>query len=72
MRPSIGCRRCALLVIAGSRDRIVPPEQSQRLFDAAREPKTLEIIDGADHNDETLLAGPQMIGAIVSFLERLA
>jgi hypothetical protein len=49
----------------------VPPEQSRGVFEAAGEPKTLDIIDGADHNDEALLAGRQMIGAIVTFLQRI-
>jgi uncharacterized protein len=60
--------RCPLLVIAGDRDTIVPFSQSQRLFDAALEPKTLAVIKGADHNDEALLAGREMIGAIERFL----
>jgi fermentation-respiration switch protein FrsA (DUF1100 family) len=63
--------RCPLLVIAGDRDGIVPLEQSQRLYDAASSPKTLVIVEGADHNDEELLAGDQMIGAIVRFLEQI-
>jgi fermentation-respiration switch protein FrsA (DUF1100 family) len=63
--------RCPLLVIAGSRDSIVPFEQSRRFYDAASSPKTLEIIDGADHNDEELFAGDQMIRAIVRFLRQV-
>jgi uncharacterized protein len=63
--------RCPLLVIAGNRDGIVPLEQSQRLYDAASSPKTLVIVEGADHNDDELLAGEQMIRAIVSFLQRV-
>jgi fermentation-respiration switch protein FrsA (DUF1100 family) len=63
--------RSPLLVIAGSRDRIVPLEQSRRLFDAATGPRALEIIAGADHNDEALLNGPQMVGAIVAFVRQL-
>jgi fermentation-respiration switch protein FrsA (DUF1100 family) len=57
-------------VIAGSEDRIVPLAQSRRIFDAAGEPKTLEIIEGADHNDEALFSGQQMVAAIVTFLHR--
>jgi fermentation-respiration switch protein FrsA (DUF1100 family) len=62
--------RSPLLVIAGSEDRIVPLAQSRRIFDAAGEPKTLEIIEGADHNDEALFSGQQMVAAIVTFLHR--
>jgi fermentation-respiration switch protein FrsA (DUF1100 family) len=60
-----------LLVIAGGRDRIVPLEHSRRLYDAAAAPKTLLVIPGADHNDDELLAGDQMIQAIVRFLQPL-
>ena len=63
--------RVPLLVIAGANDRIVPIEHSRRLYDAANEPKTLVVIPGADHNDYELLAGDEMIQAIVRFLEPL-
>jgi fermentation-respiration switch protein FrsA (DUF1100 family) len=60
-----------LLVIAGANDTIVPTSQSRRLFEAALEPKRLVIIEGADHNDEALAAGPQLIGAVLDFVHRL-
>jgi fermentation-respiration switch protein FrsA (DUF1100 family) len=60
-----------LLVIAGSRDSIVPASQSRKLYEAAREPKTLVIIDGADHNDAALFSGAAMMESIATFLERL-
>lgn len=58
-----------VLVIAGSNDSIVPLEQSRNVYEAASEPKTLVLIEGADHNDPSLLDGAQMIGALVRFLE---
>ncbi|HEY6359475.1 MAG TPA: protein-L-isoaspartate(D-aspartate) O-methyltransferase [Vicinamibacterales bacterium] len=61
-----------LLVIAGDRDRIVPIEQSRRLFDAALDPKELVVIAGADHNDHALLAGDEMVEAIVRFIDQHA
>jgi fermentation-respiration switch protein FrsA (DUF1100 family) len=57
-----------LLVIAGSNDTIIPVGQSRRLFDAAREPKRLVIVEGADHNDESVSAGPEVVAAVTSFL----
>lgn len=65
---TIGEITIPLLVIAGSDDRIVPPENSRRLFEAASDPKQLVVIDGAGHNDLALLAGEEMIGEIVTFL----
>jgi len=64
--------RAPLLVIAGERDRIVPIEYSRRLYEAAGAPKTLLLLPGADHNDDELLAGDEMIQAIVRFLQPLA
>jgi fermentation-respiration switch protein FrsA (DUF1100 family) len=60
-----------LLVIAGERDTIIPVEQSRRLYEAARDPKALFVLPDADHNDFELLAGDQMIRAIVEFLRQL-
>ena len=57
-----------LLVIAGSNDTVIPVGQSRRLFDAAREPKRLVIVEGADHNDESVSAGPDVVAAVASFL----
>lgn len=62
--------RCPVLVIAGDRDRIVPLAYSRRLYDAAQGPKALTVIRGADHNDNELLAGGQMIEAMIEFLNR--
>jgi uncharacterized protein len=64
--------RCPLLVIAGGRDRIVPATQSRRLYDAANEPKTLLILPDADHNDDELLNGTEMIDGIERFLRTVA
>jgi hypothetical protein len=63
--------RAPLLVIAGGHDRIVPVENSRRLYDAAVAPKTLLVLPDADHNDYELLAGDEMIGAIVGLLRSL-
>jgi fermentation-respiration switch protein FrsA (DUF1100 family) len=64
--------RVPLLVIVGGHDRIVPIENSRRLYDAAVAPKTLLVLPDADHNDYELLAGDQMIQAIVDFLQPFA
>jgi fermentation-respiration switch protein FrsA (DUF1100 family) len=65
----IGDVEVPVLVVAGSADRTVPPDQSQRLFDAAREPKRLFILDGADHNDVDLSSGQQVMHEVVAFIE---
>jgi uncharacterized protein len=65
----IGNIRCPLLVIAGDRDSVIPVEQSRRLFEAAREPKRLVIVERADHNDYDLLAGERLVEAVTDFLK---
>lgn len=57
-----------VLVVAGSADSIVPLDQSREVFDAARGPKRLVVIEGADHNDYPLTSGPEMVRGVVSFL----
>ena len=63
---------CPVLVIAGDQDRIIPVDQSRRLYDATPSAKELVILVGADHNDIELLAGDHMIAAIMRFLRQLA
>jgi fermentation-respiration switch protein FrsA (DUF1100 family) len=63
--------RVPLLVIAGGHDRIVPIENSRRLYDAALAPKTLLVLPDTDHNDFELLAGEEMVRTIVRFLQPL-
>lgn len=46
-----------LLLLHGDRDEIVPYAQGQRLFEAAKEPKTLYTITGAGHNDTYQIGG---------------
>lgn len=60
-----------ILVVAGERDRIVPPIQSRRLYEAASEPKRLVVIEGADHNDHALATGEPLVSETISFLRAL-
>lgn len=65
----IGSLDCPVLVIAGTNDSIVPADQSERLFEAAGSSrKKLLMIDGADHNDYEMLAGPELIDTTVDFI----
>jgi fermentation-respiration switch protein FrsA (DUF1100 family) len=38
-----------ILIVHGSSDEVVPLEHARRLYEAAPEPKRLEIVEGADH-----------------------
>jgi fermentation-respiration switch protein FrsA (DUF1100 family) len=59
-------------VIAGDRDGIIPLAQSRAIFDAAREPKSWTVIEGADHNDAELVHGPPVIDAVLRASEASA
>jgi dipeptidyl aminopeptidase/acylaminoacyl peptidase len=55
-----------LFVISGSKDDRAWPEDSRRLFDAAREPKELWMVEGAGHED--LFCQPGYREKVVGFL----
>jgi pimeloyl-ACP methyl ester carboxylesterase len=58
-------------VVYGSRDSIVPPEQSRAVAAvAAGETRVVEIA-GADHNDLALLEGEKLIEAVIELAERV-
>jgi uncharacterized protein len=59
---------CPVLVIAGDRDSIIPIEQSRRLYAVIGTEKRLVVIPGADHNDEALFDGPELIQALLDFV----
>jgi uncharacterized protein len=62
--------KVATTVVYGSRDSIVPPEQSRAVAAvSAGETRVVEIA-GADHNDPALLDGEQLIEAVVELAER--
>ncbi len=69
---TIGTLDVPVLVIAGSRDTIIPFAQSQELYEAARGPKSFVTIEGADHNDPELTHGPLLIEEITTFLNGVA
>jgi uncharacterized protein len=52
-------------VVYGTKDSIVPAEESRRSVAAARGPIRLVAVEGADHNDRALLNGQALMQAIV-------
>lgn len=40
-----------VLIVHGTEDSIVPVEHGRRLFEAARQPKELRVLDGSGHHD---------------------
>lgn len=49
---------CPVLVIHGDRDALIPFSEGLALFKAANEPKELFVVEGAGHNDVSMVAGP--------------
>jgi len=64
--------RAPTTVVYGSRDTVVPPEQSRAVAEAAPRLVRLVRVDGADHNDQVLLDGDPLVRAVVEQAERIA
>ena len=61
-----------ITVVYGTRDAIVPPEQS-RAVAASRIPAAqLIAVEGADHNDPALVHGPAVVEAVVAAADAVA
>lgn len=60
--------KVATVVIYGTADSVVPPDQSRAVADAAAGPVTVIEVAGADHNDPVLVTGPRVVGAVVALV----
>ena len=58
-----------LLIVSGSRDDLVSPDMTHRLFAAAREPKRLWLIEGAGHGHYAQAAGADYDRTLRAFLD---
>jgi fermentation-respiration switch protein FrsA (DUF1100 family) len=59
-----------LLLIAPREDSLINHTQSLRLYSAAREPKELYLVPGAEHAAAYTVAGIEYERRVLSFLER--
>jgi len=57
-----------LLVVGGDQDYTVPLELTQRLFEAAKQPKQLYVVQGATHNDLARVGGKPFLDRIIGHL----
>jgi fermentation-respiration switch protein FrsA (DUF1100 family) len=64
--------RVPTVVVYGTADSIIPPEQSRQVAARAAGPVTAVAIEGADHNDPILVQGRPFIDAIAGLAERIA
>lgn len=67
----IGQVRVPTVVVYGSADTIVPPEQSKAVAAAAGGPVRVVPVVGADHNDAALLEGNVLIAAVLELARSL-
>jgi fermentation-respiration switch protein FrsA (DUF1100 family) len=61
--------RFPILVIHGDRDRTIPFEQGQALFDQLAEPKDFHCVAGAGHIDIHMLDSSSYMRRILKFVE---
>jgi fermentation-respiration switch protein FrsA (DUF1100 family) len=59
-----------LLIMQGKRDRIVPWKMGQRLFDAAKDPKELWLIDDSDHMEVWFTHSQEAQDRLSGFFDR--
>jgi fermentation-respiration switch protein FrsA (DUF1100 family) len=60
-----------LLVIHGDRDHVIPLELGKAVYDAARPPKELYVVRGADHNDLYAIGGQAYFERLKQFVGKV-
>ncbi len=61
--------RAPVLIIHGTEDMVIPFEMGQKLFEAARQPKTLMRIEGAGHDDPYVVGGEAYFNRLRTFVQ---
>lgn len=64
----IGAIRMPILLMHGTRDWTVPCNMTRRLFAAASEPKTMFMIEGGSHLDNSIIGGQLYLDAVREFI----
>src|SRR5262244_3475627 len=59
--------KCPALIAHGTKDPVIPVDQGRKLYESARDPKRLVIVEGGDH---FLFgsAGEKFVGGVVDFI----
>ncbi len=63
----IGQVRCPILFIHGQKDSLIPFWHSEKLYEQAKEPKTLYLVENAGHNDISQVGGKNYYESIQKF-----
>lgn len=67
----IGEVRCPVFVIHGDHDELIPLREGTLLYEAAAEPKQLWVVPHADHNDVSMIAGPEYGERLREWVDRI-
>ncbi len=67
---AVGKIGCPILIIHGSADEFVPLEDAHYLYEKAKEPKRLEIIEGASHGFDESKHLEQVISLTLDWLKQ--
>ena len=59
-----------ILLIHGCEDTAIPADHTRRLYEAAREPKELWLVEGAEHCGSYFIDRPAYCSRVASFFER--
>lgn len=62
--------KCPILILHGTDDTRVPFEDARELFNHAKEPKQLELIDGADHHFSNPRHRQELVEAVTEWLAK--
>ncbi|MGH9787906.1 MAG: alpha/beta hydrolase [Candidatus Acidiferrales bacterium] len=68
---AVAARAFPVLLICGTADRAIPPQHSQRLYQAATGPKELWLVPGAEHSAALGEAPEEFERRVVSFLRAI-
>jgi hypothetical protein len=69
---ALGRVRAPVLVVHGTRDRIVPPAMGRALVEATAGPAEWYPVEGADHNDPFVVGGEAYFDRLAAFVHRVA
>jgi fermentation-respiration switch protein FrsA (DUF1100 family) len=59
----------SVLIIHGRQDRGIPPEEAEALFQSAKEPKTIWMVQGAEHVSAFYREGGEYVRRVLDFFE---
>jgi fermentation-respiration switch protein FrsA (DUF1100 family) len=59
--------KCPALITHGTSDAVIPVDQGRKLYESARDPKRLIIVEGGDHS-LFQTAGEQFVSGMVEFI----